>query len=1037
MGTISTGTGLISGLPISDIIDKLMAIESRPVDQLKTRVETLTSQRAAFMELAARLTAMKNAVARFDQPSYFRSAKAVSSNPDVLTATAAEGTVPGTYTFRVRSLVSNHQIISRGMADRDQTPVGAGTITIELGKGAVNPTTSLAMLNDQKGVQRGTIRITDRSGRTADIDLTAAFTVNDVLDAINSRTDIGVRAAVRGDGLVLTDTSGGTGALTVADLAGRTTAADLGIAGSVSGNELVGEAVLRLGEGTALAVLNDGNGVRRAGTLKSDFRVQLGDGSAFEVELSGALKFTTRLEELNAGNGVRLGTIRITNRAGRSAEVDLAGSVTVGDVVTRINATGLVSASVNNSKSKLMIADSSVAQGQQAASNLIIEDVTGFAAQDLGIAGNVADVRIDGNTIYRVRTVGDVLRAINYAEGNEGKLRASLSADGTGIVLSDQSGGAGELVLTALNGSKAAEDLGILDARTGEVTSKRVLAGLNTVLLKSLNGGRGVREGTIQITAGDGTITQIDLSGVETVQGVLDLINSTTETSKVRAGLSSSGLGIVISDLSGGAGLLKIEDVGGGFAAADLHIATDGAARQAGGGNLQLRYIGENTALSSLNAGRGVAVGKFRITNSAGRASVIELDANVDKTVRDVLDRINRTPDAGVVARINDTGDGILLEDTAGGTELLKVEEVGGGSTAADLNILGTAAKGKTTIDGSFEVRVEIDGDDTLRDVAAKINEAAPSVAATLISDGSPLDPFRLSIASKVGGTPGRILLDSGTTKLSFATMVEAQDAVVFFGGSDISTALPVISSSNTVTGLIEGLTLELTGTGTAPVSVTVSRDADKIVADIGTFVQTYNDVMDRIAKFTSFNKETMKRGLLFGDSTVDLVRTRLVNAMTASVPGADPSFSRLASVGITMGTGSRLQFDEARFRKALAENPEAVSELFTRETTATTTEGNTETKQVGFGYRIDAVLDALTTSGTGLLARQDDRLANQQELFKTRISYMNKVLERKRERLERQFQAMERSLSMLQQQSSSLSTLASLASGWSATVRR
>ncbi|HOW17760.1 MAG TPA: flagellar cap protein FliD N-terminal domain-containing protein, partial [Phycisphaerae bacterium] len=393
MSGISTGVGLISGINTSQLIQQLMAIESRPVQLLQKRVQDATAQRTAYMALSALLVAVKGAAAAFDEASFFRTARAVSSNTDVVTATATGTAMPGLYAFRVQSLAAASQLISAGMPDKDATPVGAGTLTIELGRGALDPATPLDGLNEGAGVHRGMIRITDRSGRSADIDLTGAITVDDVLRAINFRADISVKAAVRNDRIVLTDASGGTGLLTVADLGGGRTASDLGIAASTADDQIVGSPVFRLGAGSALSVLNDGNGVRRHGTL-DDFAITTRSGESIAVNLSGRLRFTTRLEELNSGNGVRLGTIRITNRAGRSGTIDLSGARTIQDVVDAINTaadsdgTALqINASLVNAS--ITITDASVAEGQKAASNLRIEDVSGYAARDLGIAADV------------------------------------------------------------------------------------------------------------------------------------------------------------------------------------------------------------------------------------------------------------------------------------------------------------------------------------------------------------------------------------------------------------------------------------------------------------------------------------------------------------------------------------------------------------------------------------------------------------------------------------------------------------------------
>ena len=110
MGTISTGVGLISGLNIQDIVTQLMALEARPLELIKARIETTQKQQTAFTELNARLMAARSAVYRLSQSSAFEVKTAASSNEDVLTATAGNKTPLDTYTFQVKSLVATHQL---------------------------------------------------------------------------------------------------------------------------------------------------------------------------------------------------------------------------------------------------------------------------------------------------------------------------------------------------------------------------------------------------------------------------------------------------------------------------------------------------------------------------------------------------------------------------------------------------------------------------------------------------------------------------------------------------------------------------------------------------------------------------------------------------------------------------------------------------------------------------------------------------------------------------------------------------------------
>ena len=122
MSGISTGIGLISGINIASLIDQLIAIERRPINTLQSRVSAIEIQRTAFLRLSAQLLSLKNSVANFGRTSFFNRFTSTSTDESVLTATAGDDAVPGSITFRVRSLVSTHSVISHGFADRDTTP---------------------------------------------------------------------------------------------------------------------------------------------------------------------------------------------------------------------------------------------------------------------------------------------------------------------------------------------------------------------------------------------------------------------------------------------------------------------------------------------------------------------------------------------------------------------------------------------------------------------------------------------------------------------------------------------------------------------------------------------------------------------------------------------------------------------------------------------------------------------------------------------------------------------------------------------------
>ncbi|HKQ49392.1 MAG TPA: flagellar filament capping protein FliD [Phycisphaerae bacterium] len=1010
MSSISLGTGLVSGLPINDLVDSLIALQRRPITQLQTRLQTIGTRRAALLQLSAQLLSVQNTASRLTKADFFRRTQAASSNESVLLASAGSTATPGQYTFTVRSLAAAHQLLSSGFASSNATPLGAGTLTIEGAQGLLNRSTPLSQLNGEEGVHRGKIRITDRSGASAVIDLATASTINDAVTLINADDAVQIVARIEGDHLVLTDQTGlAAGTLAVAEVNGGRAASELGILGASATGEITGSDLVSLSESTRLSLLNDGNGVRRL-RGQSDFSAALADGTTLSFDLSDRLALDTPLAVLNRGGGATNGSLRLTTRAGQQVDVDLSAAQTIGDVKTAIEsaATGVT---VNLTGSQLTLVDSSAATG----TTKIEEIGTGTTAANLGLLGTSTTGTITGKDIYFVDTLGDLVRIINTRTGNDGKLTASLAPNGLGLVFTDNTTGVNPFQLTALNGSHALDDLGLTTTPTGNtIQSRRLLAGLNTVLLRSLNGGSGVQLGQVQLTDRAGTTATIDLSSAQSLQDVLDAINAAPTA--ITTAFSSSGLGIELTDTSGGAGNLAVSDLTG-TSAADLHIAANSATTKIASGNLQRQYLSSATLLADLNNGRGIARGSFRITNSNGASAVVDLTQGNEQSLQDVIDEIN-SRGISVTARINDTGDGLLLEDTAGGPGKLTIGE-SGGTTAQSLGILGTAAEGQNYFDGSLETRITVTAADTLDTLLAKIKSTRAPVSAAIINDNSGARSYRLSLTSTQSGRIGELAIDAGTTSLSFDTLSQARDATVLFGPPDAASPLVLSSATNTLTDAVGGLRLDLTGTSTTPVTVTVSQDIDSLFEDVSGFVSAVNEVISSIDRLSSFDSETQARGILFADPTARRIRDRLIGLTSRSVAGLAPTLNRLSQIGISLTGGASISLNEEKFRAAYERDPAGVEYLFT-------------TAETGFGPVIEQTIKQLTDTETGAIALQDQSLQSSEDLLNNRITQLETLVERRRQRLLAQFAATESAIARLQSQQTALSGLSGLSSGFS-----
>lgn len=240
------------------------------------------------------------------------------------------------------------------------------------------------------------------------------------------------------------------------------------------------------------------------------------------------------------------------------------------------------------------------------------------------------------------------------------------------------------------------------------------------------------------------------------------------------------------------------------------------------------------------------------------------------------------------------------------------------------------------------------DGETTLTDLVNYINNdpSNPGVTASVLDDGLGTGTsFHLILTGKKTGSDYAITINSGSPALSgfeeadFSdTSHVAQDAEIRIDGyppvGDPQTY--ITRSSNAMSDIISGVTLNLTGLGTATVSI--STDTAGIKENITTFVDKVNEIRKYIKEQTAYNTDTNEAGILLGNYGADIVKNRineiLSSTATAFRDGYD-TFINLMQVGIRTDvdegseTQGQLVIDEAVLSAALAENPQAVADLF------------------------------------------------------------------------------------------------------------
>ena len=327
--------------------------------------------------------------------------------------------------------------------------------------------TRLQDLNGARGlgVDLGTINA-DVNGTALTIDLTDAHTVADIISTIETAIqvqDAGATVAISVGGDAFEIVPSGGIVITISDLTGENTAADLGIVEVFDGVTIDGSDIdPRITDLTLVASL--GGGALALGTIRIINAEQTRD-----LDLSGA---TTVQDIKNLVKGLDLGVrVEIADSGDRLNFINelSGGEMAIAEVAGGTTATDL---GVRSLASWTKLSDFNNGLGIEILSGNV-DPITGLPdpARDLDFRITVKDGRTFDVDLAGATDVSDVLSMINAAAAAAGlavpaDFEAAMAADGNGIELTDATVGVTTTV-EFLNGSHAAEDLGILGSTAG------------------------------------------------------------------------------------------------------------------------------------------------------------------------------------------------------------------------------------------------------------------------------------------------------------------------------------------------------------------------------------------------------------------------------------------------------------------------------------------------------------------------------------------------------------------------------------------
>jgi flagellar hook-associated protein 2 len=335
-------------------------------------------------------------------------------------------------------------------------------------------------------------------------------------------------------------------------------------------------------------------------------------------------------------------------------------------------------------------------------------------------------------------------------------------------------------------------------------------------------------------------------------------------------------------------------------------------------------------------------------------------------------------------------------------------------SYAAATTVVGTGTLSIVTGGQTYNITIDATNN-TVAGIASAINTSAAGakVSASVVTGVG--GAVKLTLTARTTGTANALTISQSAGDGGLADLVSppavggltevqaARNAQVFIDG------ITVTSSTNTISGAIAGVDLNLVKENADGVTTTVTVGYDRASArkKIDDLVKSYNAVVDAIKNVASFDVQAKKGGPLFGDAGVTNIAYQLRRELTSNVAGLSGSFDVLGEIGVSAGLDGKLSVNGATLDAAFNADFDGIGKLFS-------------TSDTGVAVKLDKVLDPYLQTGgvfdarTTSLKTSIDDIAGRREALNVRLTALH-------DRYFKQFNALDGLLAKLQSTSNFL----------------
>ena len=335
----------------------------------------------------------------------------------------------------------------------------------------------------------------------------------------------------------------------------------------------------------------------------------------------------------------------------------------------------------------------------------------------------------------------------------------------------------------------------------------------------------------------------------------------------------------------------------------------------------------KNTAISAIGEVKSsLSVLSSSLTNLVGKTS-LSVSSNSTAISATITDPSKaKTLNSSVTISTLATGQTLAFSGYSSTTDI-----VGAGSLVLER---GDWSSGSFVANSSTASKsLTVDSTDTLASLRDKINALDYGVTANIIGTGD--DTFTLVLKSNEGKenalriTATENPSGSGLSSIDNSTTNSSKQKIAGVDASIIVDGMTLTRSSNEISDLFDGYTVNLISTTSTTANITSSVDTATATTNLQTLVTSINDLKKVLNAKTFRGDSTSEKGALANDTVINGLKKQIEALTTTPLSGFGATSVYLSNLGVRTERDGELTLNTKVLEEELKSNPSSLDAIF------------------------------------------------------------------------------------------------------------